>query len=273
MIHLTHESRTEVKSGRKGYSGTLVMAIYASLIFVINLYLKIIDKPNQKTPEHEVGKDDTGILSYFTKLVTLLLDQIDLLVELAFAAFAWAVLTGSITHMGNDSYVWIKGFFLLFGWLLLLIPLRSYSPVYKLIAVLKYITITGMFPWVLLYIAISSGFASAIQLQFQLLPGNVTCLEEEHNLQEVLHHAGNALFELVIMTTGLDTDLKHVRNIACLFEHNHRSIHTILLLVTVYAILSAVVLLNMLIAIMSNTVTEAQQSKGWRQYQASSTTS
>ena len=277
MIILTHESRIEVTTGKKSFLLTAIMAIYAPLIFTINLYLRIRliieDKRSRKTPEHEVEKDDNGILNLFTKLVTLILDQIDLLVELAFLAFAWAVLAGNITNMGNDNYVRIKGFFLLFGWLLLLIPLRSYSPVYKLIAVLKYITITDMFPWILLYITISSGFASAIQLQFQLLPGNVTCLEEEHNLQEVLHYAGNALFELVIMTTGLDTDLKHVRNIACLFEYNHRSIHTILFLVTVYAILSAVVLLNMLIAIMSNTVTEAQQSKGWRQYQASSTTS
>ena len=191
----------------------------------------------------------------------------DLIVELSFAGFSWSAFGATVTNMNNDIYVWIKGFFLLFGWLLLLIPLRSYSPVYKLISVLKHITITDMFPWILLYITISSGFASAIQLQFQLLPGNVTCLEEEHDLQEVLHHAGNALFELVIMTTGLDTDLKHVRNIACLFEHNQRSVHIILLLVTIYAVLSAVVLLNMLIAIMSNTVTETQQSKGWKQYQ------
>ena len=124
-----------------------------------------------------------------------------------------------------------------------------------------------MFPWFLLYLTISAGFASAIQLQFQLLPGNTTCLGEEHDLKTVLYQTGNALFELVIMTTGLDTDLKHVRNLACLFEYNNRSVNTILTLVTFYAVISAVVLLNMLIAIMSNTVTEAQQSKGWRQYQ------
>ena len=271
MIFLTHQSKREVTTGNKNFFGAPLIPMYASLIFFTNFSMKIqllMERiQRDRAPQHEVKKDDKGVLSFFTKMVEVILDQMDLIAEGSFAGFTWAAFAATVTNMDNDIYAWIKGYALLSGWLVLLIPLRSYSPVYKLLSALKDITITDMFPWILLYITISSGFASAIQLQFQLLPGNSTCLEKEHDLKGVLHQTGDALFELVIMTTGLDTDLKHVRNLACLFEYNKKSIHNILFLVTIYAVVSAIVLLNMLIAIMSNTVTEAQQSKGWRQYQ------
>ena len=121
-----------------------------------------------------------------------------------------------------------------------------------------------MFPWILLYITISSAFASAIQLQFQLLPNSPTCIEEDHEMKGTLPDFIRTLFELILMTTGLDTEITQVQNVACVFKHHQRKAHATMILITLYAVISAVVLLNMLIAIMSNTVTEAQQGKGWR---------
>ena len=198
-----------------------------------------------------------------------LLDKSGIIIRFFFAAFTWAVFIISLVDISSNHYAWIKGTFLLFGWLVLLIPLWSYSPVYQLIEVLKDISIKDMFPWILLYITISSAFASAIQLQFQLLPDSTTCIAEDSDIQGILPDYIHALYELILMTTGMDTDLKHVRNLACLFEHNQKEAPAILLLVTTYAIVSAVVLLNMLIAIMSNTLSIAQRGKKWRQYQVS----
>ena len=126
-----------------------------------------------------------------------------------------------------------------------------------------------MFPWIIIYVIISIGFATAMKLQFDQLPSTSSCIADQPELVGFLHKNGHTFFELVIMTSGLDTDLKHVRNLECMFNYNAHSVSVILFLITMYAIVSAVVLLNMLIAIMSNTVTEAQQDKGWRQYQVS----
>ena len=185
--------------------------------------------------------------------------------ELLFTGFAWAVFISKIVNWNTENFEMMKGFFLLFGWLMLLFPLTSFSPIYKLISVLKYIVIRDMFPWITIYITISIGFTLAIKLQFGQLPSSSSC----EDLTAFLDKTMPTFFELVVMTSGLDTDLRNVRSLACLFENNSKRVYMILFLITLYAVISAVVLLNMLIAIMSNTVTNAQQDKGWRQYQVS----
>ena len=199
----------------------------------------------------------------------MIFNQAILLLELSFTAFAWAVFIPKIINLDKTGYIWIDGFLLLFGWLMLLIPMTSYGPVYKLISVLKYIITKDMFPWILIYVTISVGFSTAIKLQFKQIPGNSTCIGDEPDLTGFLQETGHTLYELLIMTSGLETDLKNIRNLECLFKNNSKSVHAMLILITLYAVISAVVLLNMLIAIMSNTVTLAQMDKGWRQYQVS----
>ena len=149
---------------------------------------------------------------------------------------------------------------------MLLIPMTSYSRVYKLISVLKYIFRYDILPWTLIYVTISVGFATAIRLQFDQLPSNSMCDGEQPDLAGFLQDTGNTMFELVIMTSGLDTELKNVRNLAYLFNSNSKNGFVILLMLTMFAITSAIVFL---IAIMSNTVTETQKDKGWRQYKVS----
>ena len=131
-----------------------------------------------------------------------------------------------------------------------------------MISVLRYTVFYDLFSWIIIYLIFSIGFATAILLQFQLLPSAAACFGEEANLMGFLNQTGNALYELVLITSGLESDLKEVRSIACLFESNQQETTPILVFITTYAIISAVVFLNMLIAIMSNTVTEAQNDKG-----------
>ena len=134
---------------------------------------------------------------------------------------------------------------------------------------LRNIIIKDMFPWILLYVTISTGFASAIQLQFQLLPNATSCVEEQSDLGGILNQGGLALYELVLMTCDLDTDLKHVQHLGCLFHENQKGTNTIKTLVTAYAVISAILLLNVLIAVMTNTLNTVlrEQGQGWRLYQ------
>ena len=267
MILITMVMENKEGSPKWYIDGSLIGVLYASIISSSHLIVKIIrfagKKPKGQAQKfvkdsiklYEKVQDDEGILKK-------VFEHTALIVELLFTILAWTVFFLKITLSGS---VWAKGFFLLFGWLMLLIPMTSYGPVYKIISVLKYIIIRDMMPWIMIYITISIGFAMAIKLQFEELPGSSSC----EDLAGFLNETGHTFFELVIMTSGLDTDLKQVRSLACLFEHHTQSAFVILFLITLYAIISAVVLLNMLIAIMSNTVTEAQNDKGWRQYQVS----
>ena len=163
-------------------------------------------------------KDHEGILDWILSIPLKMFSKTVFLLELLFTGFAWAVFIPKMLDLEISDHVWIKGFFLLFGWLMLLFPLTSFGPIYKLIYVLKYIIIRDMFPWITIYITISIGFATAIKLQFDQLPGSTPCVDDEANLTGFLHKTGHTLFELVIMTSGLDTDIKGVRNLECLFE-------------------------------------------------------
>ena len=264
----------EVKASEGSASTVLrvFMLVYALIIFASDITVRIVRQlPNEAQAKRCVRgsrkryeKCDEGILE---KIKSKLLNCVSLAVlfKLLFSILASAVLVLKITNLDIRGPVWIKGFFLLFGWLMLLFPLTSFSPMYKLISVLEYIVMKDMLPWIVIYITISIGFATAIALHFDELSSSNSC----EDLTRFLNRTGHTLFELVIMTSGLDTDLKHVRSLACIFEDNKKSVFVKLFLITLYAVISAVVLLSMLIAIMSNTVTEAQQDKGWRQYQVS----
>ena len=258
-----------------------IIMVYAAIITWLHLAVKIVRikldrrraKKSVQSSIDRYEKDDKGLkaqtLARFQTVARCLLEvfTVMLVFELLFTGFAAAAV---FSNKDETNQVGIEGFLLLFGWLMLIFPLTSFSPIYKLIYVLKYIIVRDMFPWVVIYITISVGFATAMKLQFDQLPSTPTCVGEDPELSGFLHKYGHTLYKLVIMTSGLDTDLKNVRGLECLFESKKvKNVCVILILITVYAVISAVVLLNMLIAIMSNTVTEAQQDKGWRQFQVS----
>ena len=95
------------------------------------------------------------------------------------------------------------------------------------------------------------------------------CIDGEPELTGFVTSFRSALYELLVMTSNLDTNLKHVRSVACVFNENGKNATGVKGWVTVYVVISTVILLNMLIAIMSNAVTYGQQDKGWRQYRVS----
>ena len=63
-----------------------------------------------------------------------------------------------------------------------------------------------MIPWIMIYTTISIEFATTITLQFDQLTNSSTC----EDLTGFLNKTGHTFFELIIMTSGLDTNLKHV---------------------------------------------------------------
>ena len=255
----------------------IIILLYSSIVTVLHVIVKIRFGRKKRNKEHSFiegsirrynrNLEDSGILPFITSTPLIIFNESVLILELLFTGFAWAVTVLRFTDFKLREHVWVEGFFLLFGWLMLLIPITSFSPIYKLISVLRNIILKDMLPWMVIYMIITMGFAMAIKLQFVQLPISSPCFDDEADLSGYLHRTGHTLLELITMTSGLDTDLKHVGNLSCLFQYNSRSVFVILLLVIAYAVISALVLLNMLIAIMSNTVTEAQQDKGWRQYQ------
>ena len=259
----------------------VIVLMYVTIVTSSHFMVKLLRFKRQRKNKENGNTFVRGSLERYNKspgkegvfdcimLATAIFDEVVFLTELTFACFAWAVYIRQMANLDRSDYVWIEGFFLLFGFLMLLIPVTSYNRVYKLISVLKYIFRYDILPWTLIYVTISTGFATAIRLQFDQLPSNSTCVDDQPDLTGFLQDTGNTLFELVAMTSGLDTDLKHVRNLACLFYSNSKNGFVILLMLTMYAITSAIVFLNMLIAIMSNTVTETQKDKGWRQYKVS----
>ena len=134
MSFLTYQSKRELATNKRGFMerslitsklDTLIL-IYTSFIFLTNFVVRIrrqICLNKLTDQEHEMIKDDSGILSNVTQFVKCLLDQAEIIVEFFFAAFTWAVYIAKIMDLNMNDYAWIKGFFLLFGWLLLLIPL------------------------------------------------------------------------------------------------------------------------------------------------------
>ena len=197
-------------------------------------------------------KYEKGYLEEIKSVFLLVFSQTFFIIKAQFMVFALIVLILQANDL--DASGVIKGLYILLGSIILLFPMASFSLMYKLTSVLKYIVLNDMVSWIIIYVTISIGFAAAIKFQFDELPNPSAC----DDLSGFLTKTGHTFFELVVMTSGLDTELKQVRNLACLFQDNSKNVTMILLLITMYAVISAVVLLNMLIAIMSNTVTVAQ---------------
>ena len=246
----------------------LIVLFYATVITSSHIVVKVVRIWNIKSfikdeMEHN-NETQVIILIIVFSILDVIYSELPFLIEILFTAFGWAVYVPKMVNFDRSDYDWIDGVFLLFGWLMLLIPMTSlHFRVYRLISVLRYIVLNDIVPWTMIYFPISFGFASAIQLELNQLPRNSTCEEPVGFINE------SAIFELIFMTSGLDTDLKHVSSLACLFEENSKDVTVIVSLIALYAVISMVVLLNMLIAIMSSTVTKALQDKGWGQYQVS----
>ena len=119
----------EVKASEGSASTVLrvFMLVYALIIFASDITVRIVRQlPNEAQAKRCVRgsrkryeKCDEGILE---KIKSKLLNCVSLAVlfKLLFSILASAVLVLKITNLDIRGPVWIKGFFLLFGWLMLL---------------------------------------------------------------------------------------------------------------------------------------------------------
>ena len=152
--------------------------IYSVLIITVYIYIKrgistILNYGSRGTIDDKLEKEDNGVLNVIKTVINCFLDE-----GILKGIFCATALASSLLHADGslEIYAAIKGYSLLFGWLLLLVQLQTFAPVYHLTIQLTNIIIKDMFPWILLYLTLSLGFASAIQLQFQLLPNATSCV-------------------------------------------------------------------------------------------------
>ena len=271
-----------VMYGRESKTSDILILIYALVIFILMTILPISrlmkhlkkrksyrkvprdDKPSYKI-DHEYVVDKGAILSGFTYLLAFIVEQMSAILPLCFAVFAcwlfYEIETKEDVTM--KSYAWKKGNFLLFGWLLVLIPARTYSPIYNFLSTLKFIIIKDMLPFALFHIVITVAFSCAIQLQFQLLTaGTINEAEDARGFHGFFTKSGTVLYKLVIMTTGMDTDLKHVQNVADMFHEDRQNSMYVEALLIMYGIISVIILLNMLIAMMGTTLSTVVEQHG-----------
>ncbi len=213
--------------------------------------------------------EDTGVLNMITKFMEVIAEQVQIIIPLMFAISA-AVILAQGNNMDQDTFAWLRGACLLFGWLIVLIPARTYSPIYNFISTLKFIFLKDMIAFLLFFLIITIAFACAMQLQFQLLVNkSVAQGVSETELPGLLHNIRGATYELVLMAIGMDTDLKHVKGVSDLFNEHSMNGYWIRTLLIAYGVLSVLILLNMLIAMMGTTLTVVMETEGtgWRQHQ------
>ncbi len=284
-----HENSTETHapSTRHGAFDFFVM-IYASLMFIctavgptvraaLRLWYRVCRrKAKSRGPkyEHKLYVEDTedkGVLSYLTIIFESLSEQIQLILSLIFTVTSvclFATIAGK--SLDQFTYAWLRGAYLLFGWFIILIPARTYSPIYNFISTLKVIFLKDMIAFLLFFLIITIAFACAMQLQFQLLL-NDAALRGLHpsGFQSLLNTMRRVSYELFVMTVGMDTDLKHVQDVSDLFQQEAANSYIIRTLLIAYGVVSVLILLNMLIAMMGTTLTVVIETEGtgWRQYQ------
>ena len=161
---------------------------------------------------------------------------------------------------------------ILTGWIIVLILGKAYSPICNFISVLKYIFVKNIVPFLLFYVILSIVLGCAIQLQFQLLTEETVKIDEFGSIStfgNFFTSVPYVVWELFIMTEGLDTNLRHVQNAGYLFKLDKRRSFVIEVLIFIYGLISLIILLNMLIATIGTTYSEVitKQGKRWRQYQ------
>ncbi len=268
-----------------GYSSTLCLLVFTSMLWTFcalgfsknpkqwrgeqlqEMWEKSKEKTKLKDKPKKLYKGDKGVFGYLTRIVNGLVSNIGLLLRIAF--FIFCLLANIVSS--NQQYVVVKGFSLLFGWLIILVPARIYGPTFHVISTLKLLVINDMIPFLFFYLIITLAFACAVQVQFQLFHlGSFS-----PNTHDLIHHLqtlGTVFFELLVVTVGLDTDLKHIQGVTDSFGESPLNVTVMQVLLTTYCVLSALILLNMLIAMMGTTMDRVTQDEGliWKQHQVRS---
>ena len=295
MAWYTYESQTVIsgqngtrtipnKNGFDGTSSDFIMMVYVTIIgsiFLVSFLYSKIRRWIKGTviygdlePFSVYVEEEGAFLNSVTHIVAFIAENLPKIVPLVFTILAILLFFFSRypDSFTVEHYLWMKGGVILTGWIIILLQARAYSPIYNFISVLKYIFVKDMVPFLLFYSILSIAFGCAIQLQFQLL-GQENVQQDEFGsistFGNFLTSVPFVVWELFIMTEGLDTNLRHVQNVGYLFELERFRSFMIELLLFVYGLISTIILLNMLIAAMSTTYSDViqKQGRGWRQYQ------
>ena len=220
-----------------------------------------------------------SMLNIITYFAALLLEFFTEIVHIVFCVCSLLTVIAEWIGFSAEQYAQAKGLVMLSGWIIIPILFKTYSPIYTFVVILKYIFIKCVVPYVLFYTFLSVGFGTAVQLQFQVLSdtGAKSLVEdsdgeEECNAVNVPNHLKRVTYvvwQLCIMTVGMDTKLKDLQNIGNVFYRERYSNLYVEILLFLYGVLSVILLLNMLKAAMNTTYSDVivEQAKGWRQYQ------
>ena len=250
---------------------------FVPLVFVVYEFVyKLVEKYRQTSQElpyrepsykqyDEYIEDRGVILSLISSAIQKLLGKMTMVLSTLFFIFSWYQFALQ-SEKNSSEYARVKGVFLFLGWLIVLIPARTFRPIYAFLSTLKSIVIKDMIPFVLFYLTITIAFSCAVQLQLQMLS-----MEGEAGFGfDVLFHDVDKVFqELVAITTGMETDLKNMQYVTDRFHQDVLSSTFIRILLIAYAVLSVIILLNMLIAMMGTTLSMviSKEGTGWRQHQ------
>ncbi len=210
-----------------------------------------------------------GIVSFFSNYLLILVTMT--FCGCMIAAFALDYLYDG-TEKDMYGYVDAKSIAMVCGWLILVFPARSFSYVYNFTTIMRYIFLRDLVPFGAFVTIIMTAFAYGIQIQFQKIPeANLVDDGQHYDYSKVPKSTATVMFQLLLMGVGMDTELSDVNTVSEIFIESNVNELIIECLLTIYGIITILVLLNLIIALMGSTYeyVREQQGKGWRQHHVS----
>ncbi len=170
---------------------------------------------------NEYVEDKGAVLSFLTYFAAFIVEEMSAILPVCFAVAAiWAFSIGK-TEETIRQFAFAKGLFLLLGWLLILVPLRAYSPIYNFLTALKFIVVKDMLPYTIFFCIITVAFSCALQLQFQFVSRDaVDAAEDASGFSGFFTMFGTVMYELVIMSTGQLLHTTHLLSLSSLLLVN-----------------------------------------------------
>ncbi len=210
-----------------------------------------------------------GIVNFFSNYLLIL-------VTMTFCGCMIAAFALDYLYKGTEKdmygYADAKSIAMVCGWLILVFPARSFSYVYNFTTIMRYIFLRDLVPFGAFVTIIMTAFAYGIQIQFQKIPeANLLDDDQHYDYRNVPKSTATVMFQLLLMGVGMTTDLSDVNTISDIFIESNVNELIIESLLTIYGIITILVLLNLIIALMGSTYeyVRQQQGKGWRQHHVS----
>ena len=202
------------------------LAVYSVLlVFILGVYFifhRVTYKKSQKKSDldnsdlfEDYIEAKGAILNLLTYAVALIAEQLNKILFTVFVlgSVAVVILSREAEGFTPEHYAWLKGVVIFSGWMIVLIIGRAYSPIYNFVIALKYIFVKDMVPFLLFFVVLTLAFGCAIQLQFQLLSPETVEDQSSVWLVSFLTSAPHVVWELFILTAGMDAEIMNVQNV------------------------------------------------------------